>query len=83
MPHTDPRDYYVTLRRGKRTALLVGPFTTHTEALQWVDPAQRMASDLDPWAHFDLYGTASLTRDPANPVGKLNERLGVVPRPPY
>ena len=36
MPRTDTLDYYVSLIRGDRTALLAGPFDTHTEALGWV-----------------------------------------------
>jgi hypothetical protein len=85
MPRTDILDYYVSLRRsapgGKfRTALLAGPFATHTEALSMVKAAKNDASRLDAWTDFDAFGTMSLPRNIANPVGKLNERLGVVPR---
>jgi hypothetical protein len=83
MPRTDVCDYYVSLRRGKRTALLVGPFATHTEALAMVDRAVAEANRLDQWAWFDPFGTMSLPRAPSNPMGRLNERLGVVCRPPY
>lgn len=82
MPHTEPRDYYVNLRRGKRTALLVGPFETHTEALSMVAVAVKKANELDPWVHFDRFGTMSLLRSSTNPYGKLNALLGIVPRVP-
>jgi hypothetical protein len=82
MPHTEPRDYYVSLRRAERTALLAGPFETHTEALALVDRAVALANDLDPRAWFDPFGTMSLPRSPANPYGKLNIQLDAMPRVP-
>jgi hypothetical protein len=82
MPHTEPRDYYVSLRRGSRTALLAGPFATHTEALAMVDTAVKLANELDQWAWFDPFGTMSLPRAANNPVGKLNDRLGIISRCP-
>jgi|HubBroStandDraft_6_1064221.scaffolds.fasta_scaffold808273_3 hypothetical protein len=69
------RDYYVTMRRAQRTAWLAGPFQTHAEALALVDTTRREAAAVDPWTHFDAFGTASLVRDPGNPVGKLNGRI--------
>lgn len=87
MPRTDILDYYVSIVRDKRRGLLAGPFATHTEALANVSAATAAASDVDPRAWFDLFGTCSLPRDLANPMGVLNERLGVKPRalapPPY
>lgn len=80
MPHTEPRDYYVSLRRGSRYALLCGPFASHTEALAWVKPATDEAERVDPRACWDLHGTCSLPRSAGNVVGKLNAALGVVPR---
>lgn len=80
MPHTEPRDYYVNLKRGSRMALLAGPFETHTEALETVARAVLEANLVDAWSSFDPYGTCSLPRAAGNPLGKLNERLGVVPR---
>lgn len=80
MPHTEPRDYYVSLRRGDRTALLAGPFETHTEALAMVTRAKDEAERVDARAFWDAHGTCSLPRVAGNPAGKLNERLGVVPR---
>lgn len=77
MPRTDVLDYYVDLRRGKRVALLAGPFETHTEALAMVDRAVALANDLDQWSHFDPFGTCSMPRYPWNPKGRLNSQLGV------
>lgn len=78
MPHTEPRDYYVSLRRGSRTALLAGPFDTHTEALALVERATAEANRIDEWSWFDPFGTCSMPRAPTNPVGKLNDRLGLL-----
>jgi hypothetical protein len=83
MPHTEPRDYYVSLRRGSRTALLAGPFATHTEALAMVERATAEANRIDQWSWFDAFGTCSGPRLASNPAGKLNEQLGIVPRLPY
>lgn len=83
MPHTEPRDYYVSLRRGERTALLAGPFATHAEALATVDRAVAEANAIDDRAWFDPFGTCSLPRDAKNPIGKLNSRLRILPPPPY
>ena len=86
MCRTDALDYYVSLRRadpaGTRTALLAGPFATHTEAIAMVGRAKDEAERCDPRAFWDAHGTCSLPRDAANPAGKLNGRLGVVPRCP-
>lgn len=86
-PHPDPleqlpRDYYVSLRRGERTSLLAGPFATHAEALAMVQRAADEAEKVDPRTFWDPHGTCSLPFDPANPAGKLNDRLGVVVRCP-
>lgn len=73
---TAPRDYFVSLRRGERTALLAGPFATHAEALGLVDRATDEANRVDPWAHFDAFGTCSLPA-PSGYVGTLNRQCGV------
>ena len=82
MTRTDRCDYYVSLIRDKRVALLAGPFATHTEALATVDRAREEAEKVDPRAWFDPCGTCSLPYSSANPYGKLNQRLGIVARPP-
>lgn len=55
------RNYYVTMKRGKRTAWLAGPFSTHEEALNNVDQAKAKAIANDPFHDFDFFGTASTT----------------------
>ena len=65
-----PRDYYVTLQRGKRTAFLLGPYKTHAEVLANVEEGRRLASKVDPWADFDAFGTSSLPLG-SGVVGKL------------
>lgn len=80
MPHTDVRDYYVTMRRGEakpRTAWLAGPLPSHTMALELVGPASALARQIDIWADFDSFGTASMPRAADNPVGRLNIQFGI------
>lgn len=69
--------YYVTLQRGKRTAYLLGPFANHDDAKAAVGVAVAKANEIDPWTHFDAYGTSSITRetDAPLPPGKLNHML--------
>lgn len=74
MPHTEPRDYFVTMRRDKRTAFLLGPYTTHTEALANVSTGRDLARKVDPWADFDAFGTSSLPAG-SGLVVKLNSLL--------
>jgi hypothetical protein len=68
--------YYVTLRRGQRTAFLAGPFDTKDEAERMVQPAVAEAAEVDPFTHFDLHGTARVEAARL-PLGKLNTRLGL------
>lgn len=77
MPHTEPRDYFVSIVRGARRGLLAGPFGSHTAALAMVEPAKAEAQRVDAWTDFDAFGTCSL------PIGSgrrgvLNDKLGVV-----
>lgn len=74
MPHSEPRDYFVTMQRGSRTAWLVGPFKTHTEALANVERARVEAQRIDPWTDFDAFGTASLPINSGR-AGALNKFL--------
>jgi hypothetical protein len=70
-----PRFFYVSMIRGKRVAILAGPLTTHDEALGYVESARKLASKIDPWTDFDLFGTCS--RPVADITGALNARLGL------
>ncbi len=54
--------FYVTLRQGRKTALLLGPFVSHMTAIERVDRARRLAQETYPAASFGFasFGTASL-----------------------
>lgn len=74
------RDYYVSMIRDSRYALMAGPFATHEEALQMVDPVRKEASRHDPFCDFDAFGTCSKPRDINNKMGWLNVWIGAKPR---
>jgi len=76
--------FYVSIRRatangGYRSGLLAGPFDTHGEALAMVPAATRAATEVDPRAHWDLFGTCRVRslHGVALPVGRLNAKLGL------
>lgn len=54
----EPKEYFVTVRNGQRSGFLLGPYTTHAEALAMVDVGRLLAIDADPWASFYEFGTA-------------------------
>lgn len=70
------RRYYVSVIDGKRHDLLAGPFLSHQEALDMVEPARALTTQLKPEAHFYGFGTCR-TPEGVDRPGKLNERLGV------
>lgn len=74
------RDFYVSMIRDSRYALMAGPFATHDEALQMVDPVRKEASRLDPFCDFDAFGTCSKPRHPDNKQGWLNVYVGAKAR---
>ena len=53
------RDFYVTVIDGPRTGFLLGPYDTHKEALDKVDRGRQLAQEVNDWAWFYAYGTAS------------------------
>lgn len=69
------KGYYVTLRRGKRVAWLLGPYKAHQRAIDAVPEAFAKAREIDPWCDFDAYGTASVEHDGPLPPGKINALL--------
>lgn len=71
------KGYYVTLQRDGKTAWLLGPFKEHQRAGDAVAETTAKANELDPWSHFDLYGTSSIDLEhrSALPPGKLNSIL--------
>jgi hypothetical protein len=66
--------YYVTIVRGKRVGYLVGPCSSEPIARTYLDAARREAEEIDPFTHFDLFGTAKVTASHL-PPGVLNERV--------
>jgi len=53
-----PNVFYVTVRNGNRTGLLLGPYPTKGEADAQVDRGRRLAYAADKWAWFYNYGVA-------------------------
>jgi hypothetical protein len=79
--YVDPRPgcYYVSVRDNGRTALLAGPFKTHSEALALVPVVRAKACQLDARGAWYAYGTARLPDDDSVPIraGSLNKHLGL------
>lgn len=76
--------FYVSIRRatangGYQSGLLAGPFDTHDEALTMVPAATRAATEVDPRALGDLFGTCRVRSiyGIGEPVGRLNAKLGL------
>lgn len=53
--------FYVSVKNGPRTGLLLGPYNDHGEALANVDRGYSLASDADVWAIHYAYGTCKIT----------------------
>lgn len=78
--------FYVTIRRGRKNGCLLGPYSSREEALAQVDAGRELAVGQDPFAAFDLFGTARVEQVPGHetelPSGRLNklweERYGQV-----
>lgn len=70
------KKFYVTMKRGDKTAWLAGPYDTHIEAIDKVQLATLIANDVDPRSHWDAFGTSSIERyTNDHPQGVLNERM--------
>jgi len=65
------RVYYVSAINGKRVSLMVGPFSQQQEAIDLVNEARRVASELDSWSDFWHWGTLSIDESGA-PEGTMN-----------
>jgi hypothetical protein len=70
-----PEGFYVTVRRGTKTGLLLGPHDTKEEADARVPLGKRLAEDVDSWTAFDAFGVTRLQGQPGDelPPGALNE----------
>lgn len=77
-PETENMVHYVTVRDGRRTGFLLGPFRSRRDAEAHVDTVRAEASTLDSRTCFHGFGTARVTLKPgAKPKpGRLNARLG-------
>jgi hypothetical protein len=77
-PQVDERPgrYFVSVRDGKRRALLCGPFPTRREALAMVEPVRAKACEVDPRGPWYAYGTARLHDDEPERHGMLNRFFG-------
>ena len=73
------KGFYCTVKRGERTAWLLGPFADHEKAQELAFLASCKGSDIDPRMAFDPYGTSSIEREGVEitelPKGKLNHLL--------
>lgn len=78
-PDTKPGHYYVSVRDGDRTALLLGPFAHHEAALDAVDEVREAGYRVDPKAAFYAFGTCRLPDDDRQPIryGKFNAQFGL------
>lgn len=70
------KGFYCTVKRGERTAWLLGPFAEHETALGATREAYEAGCEIDPRMVFDDFGTSAITRAGAEitelPPGKLN-----------
>jgi hypothetical protein len=57
------KSFYVTIIRNTRAGYLLGPYRSHQEAMDNVERGRKLATDVDSWADFDSFGTASLSVD--------------------
>lgn len=74
--HPDGARYYVSVADAGRVGLLAGPFDSHPEALEQVEPARRVAGERNPWSHFYAFGTVAVLTDSPR-AGLLNGELGL------
>jgi hypothetical protein len=66
--------FYVSVIDGPKYNILLGPFTTHPQALVMVDSVRRLAGKLDPKSHFYAFGTVGIEVGSSGP-GLLNDQF--------
>jgi hypothetical protein len=77
---TNHRCFYVTVRDAGKLGVLAGPFRTHCEALEMVEPVKKAAEEVDAFAAFYSFGTIRAAT--GHHDGVLNNQLGLkVERP--
>lgn len=69
--------HYVTVMDNGRHGYLAGPFRTHREALEWVEPTKKIACEVNSRGIWYAYGTSRVTTKSTPPVGILNAHLGL------
>jgi hypothetical protein len=62
--------FYVTVRDGSRTGLLLGPYASHIIAQSHEARGRKLAQDAVPSAAFYSFGTASLPRSRKTVFGR-------------
>ena len=71
--------FYVSVINGNRKGLLLGPYDSHQEALDLVEPVRRYIAKIDEWSVFYEFGTAGIDSaawgDKPLPQGKLNSAV--------
>lgn len=78
-PNPAPGYYYVSVIDGRRTAMALGPFLSHADALAAVEPVRAWCNERNRGAWFWSFGTCRLKDEETDeadlPVGKLNQVL--------
>ena len=72
---TDGSCFYVSIKDGKRFALVAGPFQDHQEALDMVQIARQKGEELDTMSIFYAWGTVKMSNGYRE--GLLNQKLGI------
>lgn len=74
--------FYVSVRHGQRSGLLLGPFGTKEGAERFVATGRRLAREVNADAHWYSYGTARVQPGEGRelPQGSLNSRFTVSAR---
>lgn len=72
--HHEGANYYVSVKDGPQFNVLAGPYKTHAEALEKLEPVRRLANELVPRSWFYAFGTVAMNADFTRP-GKLNDQL--------
>ncbi len=70
----DPGGFYVTVKDGRRTGWLLGPYATHAEAVAHVGDGRRLARAVDDRAAWYAFGTSRICNG-HRPPGVLNKML--------
>lgn len=56
----EPHEFFVSCIRAQETALLMGPYAKHQDAIDAVPRARELAYKADPWTWFDRFGTVAV-----------------------